>query len=200
MILLLSTASNLYWLGRYMIRIDGLCRLLPFTDDQEAVQFSHAFSLPAWNAETLNHLLHDENQPASITANLHAVRENMQCVRGVISQELFELLNLLTHPKQKVRHKVCELISGCCEAVFDEEDTVRLFWQLGQCIEQIDSALRLKRSPDMAIQDLRTVVEMLSPIGWTSLEAPWLELQQKQDITALYSFCDQMQALFEEGP
>jgi hypothetical protein len=41
---------------------------------------------------------------------------------------------------------------------------------------------------------------MLSPIGWTSLEAPWLELQQKQDITALYSFCDQMQALFEEGP
>jgi uncharacterized alpha-E superfamily protein len=144
--------------------------------------------------------LQDENQPASITANLQAVRENMQCVRGVISQELFELLNLLTHPKQKVRHKVCELISGCCEAVFDEEDTVRLFWQLGQCIEQIDSALRLKRSPDMAIQDLRTVVEMLSPIGWTSLEAPWLELQQKQDITALYSFCDQMQALFEEGP
>lgn len=200
MILLLSTASNLYWLGRYMIRIDGLCRLLPFTDDQEALQFSHAFSLSAWNAKTLNALLQDPNQPASIIANLSAVRENMQCVRGVISQEVFESLNILTNPKQQFKNKVCELISGCCEAVLDEDENVRLFWQLGQCIEQIDNALRLKRSPDMAIQDLRTVVEMLSPIGWTALEAPWVELQQNKDITALYSFCDQMQALFEEGP
>lgn len=200
MILLLSTASNLYWLGRYMIRIDGLCRLLPFTDDQEALQFSHAFSLSAWDAKTLNALLQDPNQPASIIVNLSAVRENMQCVRGVISQEVFESLNILTNPKQQFKNKVCELISGCCEAVLDEDENVRLFWQLGQCIEQIDNALRLKRSPDMAIQDLRTVVEMLSPIGWTALEAPWVELQQNKDITALYSFCDQMQALFEEGP
>ncbi len=200
MILLLSTASNLYWLGRYMIRIDGLCRLLPFTDDQEALQFSHAFSLSAWDAKTLNALLQDPNQPASIIANLRAVRENMQCVRGVISQEVFESLNILTNPKQQFKNKVCELISGCCEAVLDEDENVRLFWQLGQCIEQIDNALRLKRSPDMAIQDLRTVVEMLSPIGWTALEAPWVELQQNKDISALYSFCDQMQALFEEGP
>jgi hypothetical protein len=200
MILLLSTASNLYWLGRYMIRIDGLCRLLPFTDNQEALQFSHAFCLPAWDAKTLNTLLQDPKHPASIAANLEALRENMQCVRGVISQEFFELLNILTSPKQNVKNKVCKLISGCCEAVLDEDENVRLFWQLGQCVEQIDNALRLKRAPDMAIQDLRTVVEMLSPIGWTSLEAPWVELQQKKDITALYSFCDQMQALFEEGP
>ena len=200
MILLLSTASNLYWLGRYMIRIDGLCRLLPFTDDEEALQFSHAFSLSAWNAKTLNTLLLDPNQPASITATLEAVRENMQCVRGVISQEVFETLNILTNPKQKIKHQVCELISGCCEAILDEDENVRLFWQLGQCIEQIDNALRLKRAPDLAIQDLRTVVEMLSPIGWIALEAPWVELQQNKDITALYSFCDQMQALFEEGP
>lgn len=200
MILLLSTASNLYWLGRYMIRIDGLCRLLPFHDDQEALKFSHAFSLSAWDAKTLNALLQDPNQPASIIANLGAVRENMQFVRGVISQDLFESLNMLTSPRQKLKNKVCELISGCCEAVLEEDENVRLFWQLGQCIEQIDNALRLKHSPDMAIQDLRTVVEMLSPIGWTALEEPWVNLQQQKDMTALYSFCDYMQALFEEGP
>ncbi len=200
MIMLLSTASNLYWLGRLMIRVDGICRLLPFTDDEEAVGFSHAFCLPAWNAETLNQLLYDENQPSSITASLLAVRENMQTVRGVISQQLFECLNVLTNPQQNFKVKACELISGCCEAILNEDDHVRLFWQLGQSIEQIDIALRLKHSPEMAILDLRTVVEMLSPIGWQALEAPWVELQQRQDINALYSFCDQMQALFEEGP
>lgn len=100
MILLLSTASNLYWLGRYMIRIDGLCRLLPFQDDKEAIEFSHAFTLSAFNAETLNTLLTDPLHPSSIAANLAAVRENMQAVRGVVSQELFESLNMLTNPRQ----------------------------------------------------------------------------------------------------
>lgn len=200
MILLLSTASNLYWLGRYVIRVDGLCRLLPFTDDQEAIEFAHAFALPAWNAATLNQLLMDVNQPASIPANLQVIRENMQSVRGVISQYVFEALNTLTNPKPAHNNQVCRLISECSELIYDEDETIKLFWQLGQCIEQIDNALRMKRSPDLAIQDLRSVIEMLSPIGWQALEEPWLYLQQSQDINALYAFCDQMQALFEEGP
>lgn len=200
MIMLLSTASDLYWLGRSMIRVDEICRLLPFTDNDEAVAFSHAFSLPAWNAETLNQLLHDETQPSSITASLLAIRENMQSVRGVISQQLFECLNALTNPKQNFKTNACELISSCCEAILDENEYVRLFWQLGQSTEQVDIALRLDYSPDMAIAGLRTVVDLLSPIGWQSLEAPWEELQQRKDISALYRFCDQMQALFEEGP
>ena len=200
MIMLLSTASNLYWLGRLMVRVDNICRLLPFKDDEEAVAYSHAFSLPAFNAETLNQLLNDDEQPTSIAANLDLIRENMQSVRGVISQDFFECLNALTNPKQEFKPKACELILSCCETVLREDRNVHLFWRLGQCIEQIDFALRLQHSAEMAINDLRAVVEMLSPIGWQALEAPWVELQQRQDINALYSFCDQMQALFEEGP
>lgn len=200
MILLLSSASNLYWLGRYMIRIDGLCRLLPFKDDQEAIRFSHALSLPAWSAETLNAVLADPAQPSSIPANLSAVRENMQAVRGVISQELFEALNMLTNPRYVGKGDTCALIAQSTEIIAEEDDTVALFWQLGQCIEQIDIALRLKRSAELAIIDLRVVVEMLSPIGWQRLEEPWVNLQQRQDISSLYTFCDHMQALFEEGP
>lgn len=200
MILLLSTASNLYWLGRYMIRMDGLCRMLPFQDDQEAINFAHAMALPAWDAQSLNRLMNDPVQPASIFACLKAVRENVQAVRGVISQQLFESMNMLTNPKANCIGHVCELISECDEIVQDEEETVGLFWQLGQCIEQIDVAIRLHRSADLAIEDLRTVVEMLSPMGWERLEAAWMLLQQNKDITSLYHFCDQMQALFEDGP
>ena len=200
MILLLSSASNLYWLGRYMIRIDGLCRLLPFKDDQEAITFSHALSLPAWSAETLNALLADPAQPSSIAANLRAVRENMQAVRGVISQELFESLNMLTNPRHAGQGDTCALIADSAEMIADEDDNVALFWQLGQCVEQIDIALRLKRSAELAIIDLRVVVEMLSPIGWQRLEEPWVNLQKTPNINTLYTFCDHMQALFEEGP
>lgn len=200
MILLLSTASNLYWLGRYMIRIDGLCRMLPFKDDQEASRFAQAMSLPAWDANTLNQVLNDPEQPSSINATLQSVRDNMQAVRGVISQELFDVMNMLSNPKTMNKRNICQLISESNEVMADEEDTVRLFWQLGECIEQIDAGLRLKRSVDLAVKDLRMVVEMLSPLGWQRLEQPWVELQSKKDIIALYSFCDQMQSLFEDGP
>lgn len=200
MILILSTASNLYWLGRYMIRVDGLCRMLPFNDDHEAISFAHAMALPAWDAASLNRLLHDPTQAASIYAILQGIRENTQAARGVISQNLFESLNILTNPKHASIGYICNLISECTVQVIDEDETVHLFWQLGQCVEQIDAAIRLKRSAALAIEDLRTVVEMLSPMGWSALEEAWERLQHQHDITSLYNFCDHMHALFEDGP
>jgi uncharacterized alpha-E superfamily protein len=200
MILVLSTASNLYWLGRYMIRVDGLCRMLPFSDDNEAISFARAMALPAWDASSLNRLLHDPTQAASIYSILQYIRENTQSVRGVISQQLFELLNILTNPKHASIGYVCNMVSECLVQIVEEDETIHLFWQLGQCIEQIDMAIRLKHSAVLAIEDLRNVVEMLSPMGWSQLEEAWEHLQQQQSLSSLYQFCDFMQELFEDGP
>jgi uncharacterized alpha-E superfamily protein len=84
MILPLSAAANFYWLGRYLVRVDGLSHL-HFSDDLEAQSFAHAFNLPAWNAETLNGLIHDPSQSGSLPANLETVKHNIQSVRAVLS-------------------------------------------------------------------------------------------------------------------
>ncbi len=95
MILVLSTAQSLYWLGRIAVRIDNLCHLLPFEDDEAARSYAHAFALPAWSADTLNQLLLDPDQTVSLPGNLQHLFENVQQVRGVILEQTYQAFNAL---------------------------------------------------------------------------------------------------------
>ena len=70
MILLSSNANNIFWLGRYLTRIQYFCNKLPFTDDQKAIDFSHAFCLPAYDAASLNTLALDPEQQFSLMSQL----------------------------------------------------------------------------------------------------------------------------------
>ncbi|NEU34916.1 alpha-E domain-containing protein, partial [bacterium LRH843] len=54
MILLSTNAENIFWLGRYLTRTQYLCAQFPFTQDQPAMDYAHAFCLPAFDACSLN--------------------------------------------------------------------------------------------------------------------------------------------------
>lgn len=198
MILPLSTAANLYWLGRYLVRVDGLCHLLPFTDDVEAQSFAHAFNLPAWNAETLNALIHDSSQSGSLPSNLDAVKQNIQAVRGVLTAPTFEAFHTLCCTLDTSVENMTEMLRDCRSALKQESPMVQLFLRMGESVERIDINLRLIKDPVQDIKALDEVLDLL-PIGWQRLKEPIMLLNKRYDRVAFYDLSDRIHELFRNG-
>lgn len=198
MILPLSTAANLYWLGRYLIRVDGLSHLLPFTDDLEAQSFAHAFNLPAWNAETLNALIHDASQSGSLPANINAVKQNIQLVRGVLTAETFEAFHALYCTENASVEEMTDMLRACHSALKNESGLVQLFLRMGESVERVDINLRLIKDPTRDIHALSEVLDSL-PVGWQRLKEPILSLNQHYDRLAFYDLSDRIHELFRNG-
>jgi hypothetical protein len=198
MILPLSTAANLYWLGRYLVRVDGLSHLLPFVDDLDAQTFAHAFNLPAWNAETLNALIHDPSQSGSLPANLDAVKQNIQSVRGVLSAVSFEAFHALCAHQQPVFSNMTDMLANCRSSLKQETPIVQLFLKLGESMERIDINLRMIKDPAQDIREFSEVLDLL-PIGWQRLKEPIMLLNQRYDRIAFYDLSDRIHELFRKG-
>ncbi len=198
MILPLSTAANLYWLGRYLVRVDGLCHLLPFTDDLEAQSFAHAFNLPAWNAETLNALIHDSGQSGSLPSNLDAVKQNIQAVRGVLTAPTFEAFHALCCSVGSTVEDLKDLLRDCRSALKQESTMVQLFLRMGESVERVDINLRLIKDPARDIKALGEVLDLL-PIGWQRLKEPIMLLNKRYDRVAFYDLSDRIHELFRNG-
>ena len=198
MILPLSTAANLYWLGRYLVRVDGLCHLLPFTDDLEAQSFAHAFNLPAWNAETLNALVHDPSQSGSLPANLDAVKQNIQSVRGVLTAPTFEAFHALCCHVDASVDEMTEMLRVCHAALKQEGPMAQLFLRMGESVERVDINLRLIKDPAQDIKALGEVLDLL-PIGWQRLKEPIMLLNKRYDRVAFYDLSDRIHELFRNG-
>ncbi len=198
MILPLSTAANLYWLGRYYVRVDGLCHLLPFTDDLEAQTFAHAFNLPAWNAETMNALIHDPHQAGSLPANLDAIKKNIQSVRGVLTAQTFEALHRLCCTTGASVEDMNDLLRDCRAAKKQESTMVQLFLRMGESVERVDINLRLIKDPAKDIKALGDVLDLL-PIGWQRLKEPIMLLNKRYDRVAFYDLSDRIHEMFRNG-
>jgi len=112
--LLSRYAENLFWLARYMERVENLARILDVTDtfvrhgadqsgwesvirinaDDEGFYRKHR----AANAETvLNFYLVDRENPNSIVSSIFAARENARALRPLISTEMWAHINMFSN-------------------------------------------------------------------------------------------------------
>jgi uncharacterized alpha-E superfamily protein len=112
--MLARTASNLYWMGRYVERAENAARILDVTyrmsllptepelrDQQWLVPLNITGSLYPFsghhtdvNAEQVMHFLAvDRDNPASILSCIEQARENARAVRGSLTSEMWEVLN-----------------------------------------------------------------------------------------------------------
>lgn len=197
MILLSSNANNIFWLGRYLMRIQYLCNKVPFTDDQKAIEFSHAFCLPAYDAASLNALALDLEQHFSFVNQFRVAKDNIQELRAVLSAKAYAELNLLIKNASAQPSYICDVVAECTEILESEIEDVFLFFSLGQKIELLDSTLRFKHNPENLIIEIDSIVQQLNELGWTALDEAWQTLKQSPDMMNFYHFADQLQLMFE---
>lgn len=197
MILLNSSAEYIFWLGRYISRIQYLCHQFPFKEDAEAAEYAKAFCLPAFDAMSLNELVLNESHAVSFKQQFLYAKDNIHELRGVLTAYGYAELNQLIKTASENPGYICDVVGECLDVLEAESHDVFLFFKLGQSIEQIDRQIRLNQNLSEALQALSIVVKLLEELGWDSLIDTWENLQKSSSSENFYLFSNQVHQMFE---
>lgn len=152
MILLLSTANHLIWLGRYSERLyyyDNIIKQL-LKGDLKKSQVQHLIinlgfaadaneSLKVMKAQMLQDL-----EQKKIPNVVESIESNVQDAKGVIGKDTAELYNLIKRLSSAGTYRAATLQLHACNAAMKQENpTVTCFWQLGRCFEQLERTVLL---------------------------------------------------------
>lgn len=197
MVLLNSSAHQIYWLGRYLMRVKFAASHLPFTEDGKATRFAAAFGLVIENAELLNHYMLDKKQTFSLLNQLIIAKDNIQELRGILSSHAYAELNNVINTLQAQPDALSKAVEQCTQILEAEHEDVRLFLHLGQKIEQFDIELRFGEDLSVLISELDTVVQQLANLNWENINENWQALKQQLTWDAYYTFTQQLENMFE---
>lgn len=197
MVLLNSSAHQIYWLGRYLMRVKFAASHLPFTEDEKATRFAAAFGLVIENAELLNHYMLDKKQTFSLLNQLIIAKDNIQELRGILSSHAYAELNNVIHTLQAQPDALSKAVEQCTQILEAEHEDVRLFLHLGQKIEQFDIELRFGEDLSVLISELDIVVQQLANLNWENIDENWQALKQQLTWDAYYTFTQQLENMFE---
>ena len=197
MVLLNSSAHQIYWLGRYLMRVKFAASHLPFTEDEKAIRFAAAFGLVIENAELLNHYMLDKKQTFSLLNQLIIAKDNIQELRGILSSHAYAELNNVINTLQAQPDVLSKAVEQCTQILEAEHEDIRLFLHLGQKVEQFDIELRFGEDLSVLISELDTVVQRLANLNWENIDENWQVLKQQLTWDAYYNFTQQLENMFE---
>ncbi|AZB90402.1 hypothetical protein DKE41_006660 [Acinetobacter pittii] len=197
MVLLNSSAHQIYWLGRYLMRVKFAASHLPFTEDETATKFAAAFGLVIENAELLNHYMLDKKQTFSLLNQLIIAKDNIQELRGILSSHAYAELNNVINTLQPQPDALSKAVEQCTQILEAEHEDVRLFLHLGQKIEQFDIELRFGEDLSVLVLELDLVVQQLANLNWENIDENWQVLKQQLTWDAYYTFTQQLENMFE---
>jgi hypothetical protein len=159
MILLLSTASHLIWLGRYSERLyyyDSIMKQI-IKGDLKKSQVQHLISHLGFSVDedesfkTMKAQMITELEQDIIPGVVQSIETNIQDAKGVIGKDTAELYNLIKRLSSAGTYRAATLqLHACNAAMKQEHPTVTCFWQLGRQFEQLERAVLLKED-SMAI-------------------------------------------------
>ena len=190
-----SDAREIFWLARYLTRIQYLCQQFPFKQNAAALSYAHAFCLPAFDAASLNELILNEEQPASFAMQFQQSSGKIHNLADVLSPQAYtELIRLIRNARDNAAY-ICDVVQDCHDVLEAEPQNIFLFFQLGQKLEELDRQIRLKQSKDMTVAQVEIIVQLLKDLGWLSLAEAWQQLKQQPDSMNFYHFSDHIQHL-----
>ncbi|WP_224991337.1 alpha-E domain-containing protein [Acinetobacter pittii] len=197
MVLLNSSAHQIYWLGRYLMRVKFAASHLPFIEDEKATKFAAAFGLAIENAELLNHYMLDKKQTFSLLNQLIIAKDNIQELRGILSAHAYAELNNVINTLQPQPDALKKAVEHCTQILEAEHEDIYLFLYLGQKIEQFDIKLRFGQDLLALVSELDIVVRQLAHLNWENIDENWQVLKQQLTWDAYYTFTQQLENMFE---
>lgn len=182
-------ADALFWIGRYLERAEGTCRIVdvhlhqslddPTLDTvQAANDLLLLMGLPAEeNPDLLARLCYDEKSPISFLSALGHAREAARRARETVSTEVWESINttwlaVRGGRLQRMRpasmfkfvRERCAVIAGLADGTMSHDEGW-LFLTLGRSIERIDMTARLLSTPSLTVNSPRAWDHVLSGCG-----------------------------------
>ena len=197
MVLLSSSAQHIYWLGRYLFRIQYVVNHLPFMDDHQAIDFAQALCLQIDSAENLNQFMLDRQQPFSLLNQLEISRDNIHELRGLLSANAYAELNFLIKNVEENALDIQRVVNRCCELLTVEREDISLFFKIGQCIEQIDTYFRFYQNIHAVVRMVDPTIHQLFDLGWGELQPIWRVFKSEPYVHQFYAFTYRLENQFE---
>ncbi len=199
MILLLSTANNLYWLGRYMRRTQELPPRVIHCPQEERAELIKYLGWPL--EQTDDARMRDYLDKTAMPALFEQVNDNVQAVKGVIDGDAAELFNQMRRLHQAASPRAaCFQVYACSAVMLKQNEYVTLFWQLGDYIEMLHNRIRLKQVESRHYRYLADVVTRL-PVGteWDHIKQEVQAMVYTVDSNQFYQWHNKLTQLFEDG-
>lgn len=220
MTLLLSTAADLYWLGRYFGRSQELVDLLLTSLHDGSIE---SLGIPlsitgTWqnfyqqfdklSAENLAAFFITATNPTSLTACLEATRADAQATRGRLSGELWIAINSAWLEWQERTKQSGDFtdhlasyqwlesslkdIAAMIEASVDED--IKHFVHAGLLIEALDNALRKLATPDTKFSSMALLAQWATALRQELTQLKVTVWQQSQHA------CDDLLVVCQQLP
>lgn len=203
LILLLSTASNLVWLGRYSERLRHYERILTDLSEHKLSQAEignivQCLGLPSNQDadDLLTYLTHQK-----IPETIGFIEQNVQDVKGVIGKDTAELYNLIKRLANAGAYRAASLQLYACNAAMQQENPIVVtFWQLGHSFEALDRNILMNQPGGDRVQALQQIVYKLPEnTRWRELDRLLNQFSKSNNPQDFYHFAQAFNKILQQG-
>ena len=212
-ILLLSRANHLVWLGRYSERLhyyDALMKKI-VRNELSATQISQLINrlgiganvviTDDSNSELYKFAVLRDLESKQIPEVIEAIETNVQEVKGIIGKDTAELYNLIKRLASAGTYRAATLQLQACNAAMEQENhTVTYFWELGRYFEALERTILLgKDFTEISAQFKACVNDLPQNTRWRELIRLTNQLMKSKNFDDYLLLSEEFNALLQQG-